>query len=160
MHKSLLQDFKKAYGCLNSGKRHCLFLDSEGIMLRTTWIADIVKDYLANPFVIHTPESRNGSLYPIPWTTPCSQVLRIDNYDEAYARAWPQLKGNPQKVFFEVCYYAYIWAKKGSVEGPKYRFIETKRFLGQRLWDILWTHATSTKRARIPKLDSGRVACL
>lgn len=76
MNMFLLQDFKKMHGCLNTGKRHCLLLDSEGIMLRTTWLADIVSEYLENPFVIHTPESRNGSSHPIP----CKPKMLSDHW--------------------------------------------------------------------------------
>ncbi|KAF4512771.1 hypothetical protein G6O67_000112 [Ophiocordyceps sinensis] len=169
MNMFLLQDFKKMHGCLNTGKRHCLLLDSEGIMLRTTWLADIVSEYLENPFVIHTPESRNGSSHPIPWSTPCGDMLKIDNFSDAgwlleyylwvfdsrvyaevaraYAQAWPQLQGNPQELFMEVCYFAYIWAKKGPVEGPEYRFITSKRLLGQRLWDLMWPRRVYEKGA-------------
>ncbi|KID81922.1 hypothetical protein MGU_10731 [Metarhizium guizhouense ARSEF 977] len=160
MHKVLLQGFKKMYDCLATGKRYCFLLDSEGIMLGTTWLADIVKEFLENPFAIHTPESRNGSSHPIDWSPPCADMLRVDNFSSAgwlleyylwvfdsrvyaeiariYAQSWPQLKGNPQEVFFEVCYFAYIWAKKGPVEGPAYRFITSKQLLGQRLWNLMW----------------------
>lgn len=167
MHKVLLQDFKKIYGCLATGRRYCFILDSEGIMLRTTWLADIVREFLDKPFAIHTPESRNGSSHPIgcksmlvlllppghstfsldlPFglgSTPCGDMLRVDNFSSAgwflehymwvfdsrvyaeiartYAQTCPQLEGNPQEVFFEVCYFAYIWAEKGPVEGPAYQ---------------------------------------
>ncbi|KFG84648.1 hypothetical protein MANI_029276 [Metarhizium anisopliae] len=143
MHKVLLQDFKKIYGCLATGRRYCFILDSEGIMLRTTWLADIVREFLDKPFAIHTPESRNGSSHPIGWSTPCGDMLRVDNFSSAgwflehymwvfdsrvyaeiartYAQTCPQLEGNPQEVFFEVCYFAYIWAEKGPVEGPAYQ---------------------------------------
>lgn len=65
----------------------------------------------------------------------------------AYAQAWPQLQGNPQELFMEVCYFAYIWAKKGPVEGPEYRFITSKRLLGQRLWDLMWPRRVYEKGA-------------
>jgi len=34
--KYILQNFKKHYGCLATGKKYCSLLDSEGIVLRTT----------------------------------------------------------------------------------------------------------------------------
>lgn len=91
---------------------------------------------------------------------PCADMLRVDNFSSVgwlleyylwvfdsrvyaevariYAQSWPQLKENPEEVFFEVCYFAYIWAKKGPVEGPAYRFITSKQLLGQRLWNLMW----------------------
>lgn len=55
MHKILLQDFKKLYGCLATDKRYRFLLDSEGIMLRTTWLADIAKEVPRESFCYPYP---------------------------------------------------------------------------------------------------------
>ncbi|KAK9435768.1 hypothetical protein VB005_10571 [Metarhizium brunneum] len=179
MDKFLLQNFKKMYGCLATGRRYCFVLDSEGIMLRTTRLADIVREFLEQPFAIHTPESRSGSSHPIGWSTPCADMLRVDNFSSAgwlleyymwvfdsrvyaeiariYAQSWPQLQGNPQEVFFEVCYFAYIWAEKGPVEGPAYRFITSKQLLGQpRFPNLLIPVAEAWERNQMRLFKAGQ----
>jgi len=58
--KVVLQNFKKNYGCLATGKKYCSLLDSEGIIVRTTLYADVVREYLDAPFVIHDSNGRNA----------------------------------------------------------------------------------------------------
>lgn len=56
--KFMIQNFKKAYGCFATGKKYCSLLDSEGMVVRTTWYSDIVKEFQDAPFVLHNSESR------------------------------------------------------------------------------------------------------
>ncbi|GAM85427.1 hypothetical protein ANO11243_034340 [Dothideomycetidae sp. 11243] len=56
------QDFKKLYGCIATQKQYCYIMDSEATLIRTTWMSDMVKDYLDRPFVIHNPDHRNGTI--------------------------------------------------------------------------------------------------
>ena len=66
LHKTMYQDFKKNHGCLVTGKKHCSLLDSEGTIMKTTWYADIVREYLDAPFVIHNSQYQNGTYRTIP----------------------------------------------------------------------------------------------
>ncbi|GAM87618.1 hypothetical protein ANO11243_056450 [Dothideomycetidae sp. 11243] len=182
MHRFMLQGMKKMHGCLDSGRRHCFLLDSEGIVVRTTYLSDIVKDYLDEPFIIHSPENRNGTVVPVIWSTPCGEMLDIPNFEtigwmleyylwifdsrlygeiaRIFAGAYPIVKGAPEQMFLDICYYAYIWAEKGPYEGPKYRFIEVKEILGDRLFNLMWPRRIYEKgadtKARLDPLRDGR----
>jgi len=54
------------------------------------------------------------------------------------AKKHPQINTLPEKIFFELAYWAYIWADKGPVPGPKHTFIDAKDFYGERLYNLTW----------------------
>jgi len=56
--KFMIQNFKKAYGCFATGKRYCSLLDSEGMVIRTTWYTDIVQEFRNAPYVLQNTDAR------------------------------------------------------------------------------------------------------
>ncbi|GAB7337878.1 hypothetical protein MBLNU457_4270t1 [Dothideomycetes sp. NU457] len=157
--KNVLQNFKKNYGCLATGKKYCSLLDSEGIVLRTTWYVDIVKEYLDAPFVIHNPDGQNAD-DNTPYIGPLKEMMSMPNLGKAgwlleyymwvmdasvfdavadiIAKKHPTASDFPQQYFVEMAYYAYIWGQLGPVPGPAYTWITAQEILGDRLYNLTW----------------------
>lgn len=68
------------------------------------------------------------------------------------AQKQPLINTLPAAMFFEIAYWAYIWAERGPIPGPKHRFIEAKDFYGERFYDLTWHRWVD----RTPKLKAKR----
>ncbi|GAM88205.1 hypothetical protein ANO11243_062360 [Dothideomycetidae sp. 11243] len=169
MNNSLVKSMMNIHGCLDSGKRDCLLLDAESIVVRTTYMSDIVADYLDEPFVIHSPGKRDGTLGPTNPSALCAEMLDIPDLEaagnlleyplrifdsqiyndiaRAFATTYPLVNNAPEQISLDTCYYAYIWAGKSKYEGPEYRFITPKEVLGDRLYDMLSSHRENDSEA-------------
>ncbi|GAB7342179.1 hypothetical protein MBLNU457_g0433t1 [Dothideomycetes sp. NU457] len=161
--KFVLQDFKKNYGCLATGKKYCSLVDSEGIVVRTTLYADVVKEYLDAPFVIHDSHGRNADdpfSATVRGLAPLKELLGVPNLAKVgwllsyygwimdasvfdavatiIANKYPTVNGIPAPYFIEMAYYIYIWAQLGPVPGPAYTFIESEQVIGERTYNATW----------------------
>lgn len=56
------------------------------------------------------------------------------------AQKHPSLSDLSPWIFFEIAYWANIWAGKSRVPvpGPKHRFIDAKDFFGERFYNLTW----------------------